>query len=90
MSRGISNDKIQEAKEVLRRYPADEYELLVIINEKEIEGMLNSKASCHWGQYKITENYYRLGQYSPEHEGDKPVVIICANEKVEKIRQKTI
>ena len=68
-------------------FPKDDCVIMVESSKKRIKEDLNSKASCHWGQGELKDTgYFLLAQYSPQHKGDKSLIVIAKTNIVRGIK----
>lgn len=68
----VSNTKLY------RYYPASLYETCEVKSRKDIKQYCFSEASCCWTQRPIDGTaYYLLAIYSPEHYGEKQLILVC-------------
>jgi hypothetical protein len=65
------------------RYPSDEYLISEETDRNRIARILESKASCCWGQGPIPgTDYYMLFMLSKEHKGGKRTVCVCKQSRI--------
>lgn len=67
-------------------YPPTQFN---VVEEKDREGAVSlsrSMSSTSWGNGPLQgTEYYRLAQCSPEHAGDKQLVIVCKRDLLEPV-----
>ena len=66
-----------------REYP--DRNIIEVKDEAEIKKFLSSKSATSWGNAKINDKYYCIGQSSPSTPKDLPTVFVCNTQKAEQI-----